>query len=118
MRAGQLNRRITVQAKPAGPDQGGQPHSEWTTVGQIWSSIRHETGASALRATQASGIPVSIVQYSVLVRFADAQRLGIQAGMRVLHDGHTFKINAVSRDFTQRDAVYLICEINNEPRQV
>ena len=118
MRAGQLNRRITVQSKPAGTDPGGQPHSESTTVGQLWASIRHETGASALRATQASGIPVSIVQYSFLVRFADAQRLGIQAGMQVLHDGHTFKINAVSRDFAQRDAVYLICEINNEPSQV
>lgn len=102
MQAGQLNHRITIEQRTSGEDAWGQPVDTWATVAELWASVRYLSGLSAIK----SGADVSISKVSVRIR----HRTGLDAGMRVLHDGQVFDIQAVLPD-GKRQFVDLVCEV-------
>ena len=110
MRAGELNRRITIQKRVAGQDEAGQPLDSWEDVGSLWAGIANETGLGAIKSSLQGNVPASIARYSFLVRFQSARELGIDAGMRVIHDGDVFEVKGITRDFDDRDKAFIICE--------
>lgn len=110
MRAGLLRQLVLVQRRTAGTDDTGQPLDVWESVGPLYADIGSKTGFSAIDAAAQSGVPASIAAYSFLVRFADCQALGVNVGMRILHDGTPFDVKGVTRDFAKRDRAYIICE--------
>lgn len=99
MRAGQLNRRITLQAPVTGQDEYGQPLTGWTDVATVWASITDMTGREYIAA--------AAVQASVQTRITIRYRAGIVAAMRVLHGADVYNVEAV----LERDgqALNLMC---------
>lgn len=110
MRAGDLNRQIVIQRRSDGTDEVGQPLNTWVDVGTIWASIANETGLGAIRSGLIGGVPASIARYSFKVRFAEARAMGVDAGMRVVHDALVFDVKGVTQDLKNRDAGYIVCE--------
>jgi SPP1 family predicted phage head-tail adaptor len=108
--AGELNRRVPVQRRIPGEDEAGQPIETWEPVGDIWVGIANETGLGAIRSSLQGNVPASIARYSFLARFGAVQALGVDAGMRIVHDGLIFEIKGVTRDMRRRDRAYIIAE--------
>lgn len=107
MKAGDLNRLITIQAKQSGADAAGQPVDTWTDVAQVWANIKGETGMASIRKTlPRDGVAMSLDAYSFRIRFLT----GIVAGMRVLYEGATFDILQVRMDYAGRVWTDLVCE--------
>jgi SPP1 family predicted phage head-tail adaptor len=78
LRAGTLNRRITIQRRDDVRDDAGQPIPTWVdlTTTPIWANIAAKSGL----ATLASDTDVSIASYSIRIRY----RPDVAASMRVL----------------------------------
>lgn len=103
MRAGQLNRRITVQQLAAGQDAIGQPVQTWSTVAELWAHILHSSGLETIKA----GAEMSVVRASIRVRYTRQ----ISAGMRVVADSFTYNVVAVLPDLGGKQYTDLTCEI-------
>lgn len=104
MRAGQLNRLVTIQRLTQIKDEIGQIiGTDWTDVATVWANIRHLSGAEAIKADA----PTSKVRASIRIRY----RAGIDAGMRVLHGSTAYDIQAVLPDEIGRRHIDLVCEV-------
>lgn len=102
MRAGQLRDRITIQRKTGGQDDWGTPLPEaWEDLAKVWCDFRFQSGSESIRA----GADVSIVRASGRIR----RRTDVDAGMRVLHAGATYDIEAVLPG-RAREFVDLVCK--------
>lgn len=110
MRAGLLRQLVLVQRRTTSTDAIGQPLDTWEDVGPLYADIAGKTGFSAIEAAAQTGVPASVATYSFLVRFSDCQALGVDAGMRILHDGIPFAVQGVTRDFARRDRAYIVCD--------
>ena len=103
MRAGQLKHRITIQRPTGAQDAWGTPEPQgWEDVALVWSDIRYQSGSESIRA----GADVSIVRASVRIRW----RTGVDAGMRVLHGGQVFDVEAVLPS-ADRKHIDLVCRL-------
>lgn len=108
--AGELNRRVTIEAPGESQDGAGQPIPGWMKVDDLWAGIAGETGLGAIRSSLQGGVPASIARYSFMVRFEAIQRLGINPGMRVVYDGLVFDIKGVTRDLKDRTKAFILTE--------
>lgn len=48
MRAGALNRRVTIQKRVQGQDDWGQPIDTWQDVATVWANIAGQTGLGSI----------------------------------------------------------------------
>ncbi len=103
--AGTLNRLVTIQRRQDGEDEAGQPLTGWEDVAQVRANIKGPTGLGSITGLQ-DNVAASINRYSFRIRY----RTGIDAGMRVLHDGLPFDIRQVLMDFERRNYTDLVCE--------
>lgn len=105
MRAGQLNSRIHIQRKVTTGGSLGHSSSTWENVfaNKLWANIRYGSGSEAIRAGQEA----SLASVSIRVRW----REGITAGMRAVHNGANFDIQAVLPDAVGRKHVDLVCKV-------
>lgn len=104
MRAGQLNRLVTIQRLTQIKDGIGQIiGTDWTDVATVWANIRHLSGTEAIKADA----PTSTVRASIRIRY----RAGVDAGMRVLHGSTAYDIQAVLPDEIGRRHIDLVCEV-------
>lgn len=104
MRAGQLNRRVTIQKMGPSRDEIGQPiPADWQDVASVWAHIKHLSGSETIKASA----EVSAVRASIRIRY----RTGLDAGMRVLHGETVYQVKAVLPDEARRDHVDLVCEV-------
>ena len=110
MTARARNRRILIQRRSGEVDEAGQPLDEWVDVGPLWAGIANETGLGAIRSSLQGNVSQSIARYSFLVSFEAVRALGLDAGMRVLHDGEVFEVKGITRDFKDRKSAFVICE--------
>ena len=69
----------------------------------MWASIKHLSGLQAIKADATA----SVVRASIRIRY----RLGLDAGMRVLHVGAVYNISAVLPDAARREFTDLVCEL-------
>lgn len=104
MQAGTLSQRVTLQAPSVHVDEAGQPLTGWAEVAQVWASVRHQSGLSAIR----SGMDASSAKASIRIR----RKSGVHAGMRVLHGGAIYDIQAVLPD-EGRVHLDLLCAVKN-----
>lgn len=49
MRAGKLNRRVTIQRRESGYDEAGQPVDTWADAAEVWADVAGKTGFGAMR---------------------------------------------------------------------
>lgn len=105
--AGSLNRRISIQARQFGTDQGGQPLDGWDVVANVWARVLGATGMASIRLSGLQdNVAASINAYSFRIRY----REGLDAGMRVVFNGVVFDIKQVRMDFERREWTDLVCE--------
>jgi SPP1 family predicted phage head-tail adaptor len=50
MRAGKLNRQITIMQPAAGQDAIGQPVTTWVGLATVWANVRHLNGVETIKA--------------------------------------------------------------------
>lgn len=103
MKAGSLNKRVTIQQPGTTQDEIGQPVAGWVDVATVWANIRNRTGSEAMR----SDSETSVVQASIRLRY----RTDVDASMRVVYGARVYKIVAVLPDDVKKDHVDLVCEV-------
>lgn len=105
MRAGRLRNLITIQKKVVTGGSLGHSSTSWedVTAQPIPASINYRSGQEAIR----SGQEASLASVSIRIRW----REGITAGMRVVHNGANFDIQAVLPDAVGRRHVDLVCKV-------
>lgn len=102
MRSGQLRHPIVIQSKTDAKDDWGTPlPGAWADYATLWSNVRHQSGSESIKA----GADTSVVRASIRIRY----RLDITAGMRVVHLGVIYDIEAVLPG-QRRDFVDLTCK--------
>lgn len=97
-----MNDRVALLRREAGRDGAGQPVESWLVLTEVWSNVRFQSGAEAIRG----GADVSIVKCSVRIR----ARNDVDASMRVRHKAAVYDIKAVLPDQSSRDHAFLVCE--------
>jgi SPP1 family predicted phage head-tail adaptor len=100
MRAGRLNKRITIQAHAVGQDANGEPLKTWTDVCTVWASITDVTGREFLAA--------EAVQNTAQTKIGIRYRAGILPAMRVTHGADAFNVLAVLGQ--DKISLLLMCE--------
>ena len=88
--AGNLRRRVYIQARSTGQDALGQPVETWATVVTVWADVRFLSGLESIKADT----PVDVVSASIRIRY----RAGVLPAMRLLYAGAVFDIKAVLPD--------------------
>lgn len=102
LRAGTLRDRIHIQRRTGGKDDWGTPLPEaWEDFAKVWADVRHQSGSESIRA----GADVSIERASIRIR----RRADVGAGMRVLHAGSIYDIEAVLPG-VDRAHIDLVCK--------
>jgi SPP1 family predicted phage head-tail adaptor len=102
LKAGSLNKLVTIQAKTDTVDAIGQPINTWVDVATVWADIRYLSGLESIK----SDAPNSIAKVSIRVRY----RADITPAMRVVAGSIVYKITAVLPDKKNR-SVDLACEV-------
>lgn len=102
-RAGELDKRITLQSPSVTQDEAGQPLTTWTDTATVWAHVLHETGMGAIK----SGQDMSVVKASIRIR-----KRAVNAGERVMFGSQAYDIKAVLPD-TQGVFIDLACEAVN-----
>ena len=87
MKAGQMNRQITIQSPSQTIDAYGGPVFSWSDVATVWAKV-HPLRGRELIAAQAA-------QNETTVKFYIRYRPGITSAKRVLYDGKIYDIIAV-----------------------
>lgn len=95
LRAGTLNKRITIQRKTSAQDEWGEPQESWQDVASVWANILTMTGRGFVnQEVVAGGTEIARATTSIRIR----KRSGIDATMRVVHAGTIYDIKAVLPD--------------------
>jgi len=102
MRAGDLNRRVRIEAREGSRDsRTGQPSDVWREMVTVWANVRMIKGKESLLAAA----EVSKASASIRIRY----RTDVKAGMRAVVDGVTFRVEAVLPNVSTRDYTDLVC---------
>lgn len=103
MKAGLLNRKITIQSFGPTQDSIGQEIQDWAPFATTWANIRFLNGVESVKGDA----EVSVSKASIRIRY----RQDITEAMRVVYNGITYQIKAVLPDEAGRDHVDLSCEV-------
>jgi len=103
MKAGTLNRRVTIQRNETVLDDYGEPlPSVWADAAKVWADVKILSGLQTIK----EGVDVSVLKASMRIRY----RADIDASMRVVYQGRVFDIRAVLPDVSGREYLDLVCE--------
>lgn len=87
IRAGKLNRRITIQNVGTTQDAIGEPVVSYTTFATVWASIEDLSGREFI----AAGGTQNEAQTKIAIRYL----AGVIPAMRVLHGATAYNIESV-----------------------
>lgn len=90
MRAGHLNRRITIARRSGTANAFNEPGETWTTVTTVWASMTPISDGERTRAgeTLAQKAARFVIRYSTTTSSVDPRD-------RLIFDGATYDINGV-----------------------
>ena len=95
LRAGQLNRRITLQSPVTTLDAYGVPTPGWTNVMTVWAAIEPLSGRELVNAQRI----VSEISHQITMRYSSALAdTRVVAGYRALYKGRIFNIHAAMNE--------------------
>ncbi|WP_180188090.1 phage head closure protein [Achromobacter insuavis] len=110
MRAGSLNRLVTVHGLPGANDDWGHPGGQRPNLGRLWANVGRLSGKALIRA---GGLQAEVTT-SIRVRYGAVGRLGLQQGMLLECAGATYEIRVILHDEDGREYVDLACsEVRN-----
>ena len=87
MRAGELDRRVTIEYKTEAPDTSGQPIETWKTLFETWATVRPLRGDERYMSEQT----VASADTQFRIRF----RADITPLNRINYDGRIYDITGV-----------------------
>ena len=91
LRAGQLNRRISLQRQSNAQDSYGGPVRTWLNVATIWADIQPLTG----RELESAQRMASEISHQITVRYqASLTDTRVVSGYRALYKARIFNIHA------------------------
>ncbi len=102
IRAGNLDRRITIQVASEMAESFGQPIPTWTTFKSVWARIIPQMGNESFADEQRSA--------RATVKFQIRYLAGVNPEMRLLHRGETYEIDDVSEADRNHDLI-LTCHV-------
>ncbi|SEB40714.1 phage head closure protein [Terriglobus roseus] len=102
LRAGSLNRRITIQSQATTQDAYGQQVNTWDDLLTCWASIKAVTSKEVYAA---SGY-TSQVSHKITIRYPT---VAISSKMRVLYETRLFHIQAINDPSEGREQLDLLC---------
>jgi SPP1 family predicted phage head-tail adaptor len=88
MRAGRLNRRITIEQPTISLDSHNEPVESWTSFAARWAEVKFRRGSEYFTASQ------ELAQAEVVFRIR--YLAGMTKKMRVLYDSQYYDIMAVA----------------------
>jgi SPP1 family predicted phage head-tail adaptor len=97
MRAGNLRRRLTIQARGAGVDALNQPVLDWTDVAKVWADIQPLSGREMFAAAVVNTEISHLIQIRYQAQFANPKAM---AAMRCLYGTRIFNISS-ARDIDE-----------------
>lgn len=104
IRAGRLNKRITVQQATETRNSVGDPIPSWTTYAIRWASVEPLNGREYFAAKQTQS------ETSIRMRLRyDSVTKSVTTKMRVSWDSRFFDIESVIRPRERGDEVILMC---------
>lgn len=105
LKAGQLNKRITLETLTAGRDEYGGQTEEWGTPQQVWAEIRFPSAREIFQGDQLTAVQSAVFK----IRY----RAGVSAAKnRVKYNGQVYNIAAVT-EIGNREGLQLIGEAEN-----
>lgn len=94
MRAGKLDRRVTIQRfVQTGTDELNEPIREWTNVETVWAQQRPNRGSERFEAGQIGATAVMTFH----IRY-----FGVTAKDRLIYEGRTYEIVSPPREIGRR----------------
>lgn len=107
LRAGRLNKRVTIQSLTRTSDGGGGFTEAWAAIdnGTVWAAVEPLNGRERFEAQQTQ----ANLSYRVTIRY----RSDVTAQMQVLYGSKTLPINAVLNPAERGEMLELLCEDEN-----
>lgn len=87
MRAGRMDRQITIE-KPNGTLSGfGEPIDEWSVLAAVWADVQPQSGREFMAGggEQATSNMIFVIHY----------RADLNRNMRIVYEGETYDIKAI-----------------------
>jgi len=106
MRAGNLRRRVQIQARAAGQDSLGQPLTDWATITTVWADVEPLSGRELIKAQATLSEVTHLVTIRYQAQFADPLAM---AKNRILYGTRVFNIHASIDPGERHDALQLSC---------
>lgn len=108
MRAGQLNRRITIQSLQEidDPDYGPQP-ADWADVATVWAEVQDVLPSKSESVKE--GLAVAYNRTRIRIRY----REGVTSSMRIVEKGgmkRTLQIVGGPAVIGNREGIEVLCE--------
>ena len=102
MRAGKLNKRITIQSKAASKDTYGEETITWSTWATVWAAVEPLRGREFLDG--------KMITAEISHRFRIRARDGILEEWRVSYDSRVFDILAIIHIEERDREIHLMCQ--------
>lgn len=107
MRAGRLNKRVTLQRRASGEDDFGQPVETWNPIATRWASIRPLAGREYFAAHGQN----SAVNTEIRIRY-DNTVAGLVAADRVLFGSTVYDIESVINPNQSNDELVIMAVLH------
>lgn len=108
MRAGRLDRRITISRRVETLSDSGSPVVTWTEVATVWASVKFDRGSERFAIQQVVG--QGVVTFSI--RWSDAVK-EVSTLHRITFDGRAYDIRDV-RELGRREGIELDATVRTE----
>lgn len=110
MRAGRLDRRITIQGQSVSQSDSGQEIITWVDVATVWAAMLPVRGGERYGTQQLVGTAVTTFSF----RWSNATKV-VTVEHRVVYDGREFDIVDV-REPRRREEIQIDCTVpSDEP---
>lgn len=100
MRAGRLDRRITIQGKTVAQSASGEPQETWSDIATVWAQARPNRGAERFATMQSVG--------SAVMTFSIRWRANVSVLNRISFDHELWDILDV-REIGRRVGLEIDC---------
>lgn len=102
LRAGKLNKRVTIQQVTRTSDGGGGYTEAWAALATVWANVEPQSGSERWTAGQQG----AGVEWQVTIRYRD----DVTPLMRVLYGSKVLNIRAVMDPDARSERLVLVCE--------
>lgn len=102
IRAGELDTRISIEARSTTQDATGEPDTTWDVFAERWASIERTPGSELWGSAQRNGRVPTIFRLRCLA--------GVMPAMRVVAQGRVFDVKSVVRPSGRSGEMLLVTD--------